>query len=319
MRQIRFGRSDKLVSAIALGTWAHGGAKTVGRREVGWAGHDDAHARSALVRAFELGISHWDTADVYGDGRAERLIGGAWSDVPRDEVFLASKVGWDPGPFEHAYDPRWIRQRAERSLDYLETDWIDLYYLHHCSFGPQNRFLEPAVEELERLRSEGKIRLLGLSDWSCKKLARCARIMNPDVVQAYRNVVDDAYETSGLKSWVEKHDAGVAFFSPLKHGLLLGKYDKPMQFGSGDMRNGIPAFRDARALARLRAIRREVESEHSSHPQPVLHALTGYLLADSPSASVLVGQRTPQQAEAASTLGTPLSESEADWVRHAYA
>ncbi|MFQ5350475.1 MAG: aldo/keto reductase, partial [Thermoanaerobaculia bacterium] len=101
MRRVRLGRTGVEVSAIACGTWAHGGPKKVGGMEVGWAGQDDGRAIDALMAAYECGITHWDTADVYGDGHAERLIGGLWDRVPRDEIFLASKVGWDPGSYGH--------------------------------------------------------------------------------------------------------------------------------------------------------------------------------------------------------------------------
>ena len=80
----------------------------------------------------------------------------------------------------------------------------------------------------------------------------------PDVVQPYRNLIDDTYESSGLKRWVDAHDLGVAFFSPLKHGLLLGKYDRPQEFPQGDFRSGIPQFRDAAFLARMRRLRDEI-------------------------------------------------------------
>ena len=318
MQHIRFGRTEQKVSAIGLGTWAYGGPRTVGKRAVGWSGHDEGAARAALIEAHRRGINHWDTADVYGDGQSERLIGEVWDEVPREEIFLASKVGWDPGPYGHAYDPRMIRERAERSLQLLRTDSLDLYYLHHCSFGPDDRYLAGAIDTLGQLRSEGKVRFLGLSDWSSAKVARFAPEMDPDAIQVYRNVVDDEYESSGLKAWVETHDAAAVFFSPLKHGLLLGKYDQPTSFDDGDMRRGIPGFRDADVLARLRDTRDSMISRFGAHSQPVLHALTGALLADSPTASVLVGQRSPQQVASAAELGDALSGRDAEWVRAAY-
>ena len=98
MRVLRFGRTNAVVSAIALGTWGHGGPNTNEGVSVGWSGHDDTEAKQAIVTAFKSGITHWDTADAYGDGHAEKLIGEMWSDVPRREIFLASKVGWIKGP-----------------------------------------------------------------------------------------------------------------------------------------------------------------------------------------------------------------------------
>ena len=319
MRTIRFGRTNVEVSAVGLGTWAHGGPKKVGDRAVGWFGSTDERARASLVSAWAAGINHWDTADVYGDGRAERIIGAAWSDVPREEIFLASKVGWDPGPYGHYYHPEQIRRQLDRSLRYLRTDFIDLYYLHHCDFGPSAEYLDDAVELLQRFRDEGKIRFIGLSDWRSDLIVRFADRVEPDVVQCYRNVVDDQYETSGLRRWVREHDAGVAFFSPIKHGLLLGIFEGPVTFGVGDHRNTIADFRDYGLISRLRDCRRAVQQRFNGHhPEPVLHALIGALLADEPNATALVGQHTPTQVAAAATVGTPLESEDARWVRRLY-
>ena len=318
MQKIRLGKTDVEVSAIACGTWAHGGPKKVGGMEVGWSGHDDERASAALVAAWESGVTHWDTADVYGDGHAERLIGGVWDRVPRDEIFLASKVGWDPGGHGHFYHPKLVAERIERSLELLRTDRVDLYYLHHCDFGPEDRYLDGALEVLRRAREAGKIRFIGLSDWSSEKVARYAPRVEPEVVQPYRNVVDDSYESSGLRAWVEENDAGVAFFSPLRHGLLLGKYEEPTRFPAGDHRNRIAEFGDAEALARLREIRAAVAARFPDRPQAVLHALTGVLLADAPTGCVLLGMRRRRHALAAADLGEPLTAEEAAWVRELY-
>jgi aryl-alcohol dehydrogenase-like predicted oxidoreductase len=319
MKTIRFGRTGSQVSAISFGTWSHGGPKTVDDQAVGWSGHDDDQAVAALALAAEGGIVHWDTADVYGDGNAERLIGRLWTEVPRERIFLASKIGWDPGPYGHAYHPRQIEERLERSLELLGTDYLDLYYFHNCDFGSDDAYLDDAVALFRKLRDEGKIRSIGLSDWDLDKLTGYAERVEPDVVQPYRNVVDDDMESSGLAAWVEANDAGVAYFSPLKHGLLLGKYERPMEFAEGDMRRRIHGFRDQRYLDHLRRCREEVTRrfrERSS--QPVLLALLGALLADSPSGCVLLGMRNPAQVEAAAAIGELLGADEALWVRDLY-
>jgi aryl-alcohol dehydrogenase-like predicted oxidoreductase len=301
-----------------LGTWAHGGPRKLGKFAVGWSGHDDDLAVEALVSAWELGITHWDTADVYGDGKSEELIGKVWKDVPRDEIFLASKVGWDAGEYGHYYHPQLIRERLERSLALLKVEFIDLHYLHHCDFGDQDVYLDGALEALSRLREEGKIRFIGLSDWQAEKIARLAPIVDPDVVQPYRNVVDDTYASSGLKAWVESRDVGVAFFSPLRHGLLLGKYEQPKAFPEGDHRGRVRAFRDQDLLALYRRCRKLVTARFDDHPEPVLHALVGALLHEAPGACVLLGMRNRAQVEAAASLGEALDGEEARWVASLY-
>jgi aryl-alcohol dehydrogenase-like predicted oxidoreductase len=318
MRKVRFGRTDVDVPAVSLGTWGYSGAAMAGDSPVGWSGHDDAKAKAALTAAYERGITHWDTADVYGNGRAEGLIGEMWTSVPRDEIFLATKVGWDHGPWEHAYHPRLIRDRFARSLDLLQTDYVDLYYLHHCDFGDGDRHLDEAIDVFRSLRDEGKVRFIGLSDWDSANIMRVIARVDPDVVQPYRNVMDDDYESSGLRTWVEDHDLGVAFFSPIKHGLLLGKYDRPVAFPVGDFRQSVEEFADATVIERMNEARRALEQKWPDHPQAVLHGVLGAILSNCATACVLLGQRNPAQVEAAAAVGEPLSPADARWVRSLY-
>ena len=316
MRTIRFGRTNVHVPAISLGTWGHGGPRVTSQGvSVGWKGHDDTLAKEALVAAYRAGITHWDTADVYGDGHAEQLIGEIWNEVPRNEIFLATKVGWDYGPMNDPYDPQYMRKKFEQSLRNLRTDVIDLYYFHHCDFRDN---FEPALEVMHHLRDEGKIRFIGLSDWDASKIMQYIARVDPDVVQPYRNVVDDDYESSGLKAWVDAHDLGVAFFSPLKHGLLLGKYDAPKNYGEGDFRSNVADFRDPAAIERYKRASAAMRSKFSDRVEPVLHAVTGALLAGNPAACVLLGQRNPRQVAAVSSAGDALSREDVEWVRRMY-
>ena len=318
MRTLRLGKTGVEVSAISYGTWPFSGPNTNRAGvPVGWSGHDDQLGLAALRAAHAAGINHWDTADVYGDGRSEALIGRVWGDVPRDEVFLASKVGWDPGEFGHYYHPQLIRQRIERSLKNLQVERLDLYYLHHCDFGDNDAYLDDAVGLLRQLRDEGKIRFIGLSDWDASKIVRVADRVDPDVIQPYRNVSADDYVSSGLKEWVDAHDVGVAFFSPIRHGLLLGKYQSPPEFGEGDFRLNVPAFRDADKLALLREKRAALEERFAGRDQPVLGPLLGALLSDAPAGCVLLGLRNPDQVAAAAAVEA-LSYDEATWVRELY-
>lgn len=319
MRMVRFGRTNVQVPVISLGTWGHGGPNVNEGASVGWSGHDDAQAREALVEAHRRGITHWDTADAYGNGHAEELIGQVFSQgVPRDEIFLATKFGWLKGPHDHFYDAGFLRSQCEQSLRNMKTDVIDLHYFHHCDFGPHDRYFDDALAAMRKLQQEGKIRFIGLSDWDLRKLMRFVERVDPDVVQPFRNVIDDDYEPSGLKAWVDAHDLGVAFFSPLKHGLLLGKYDQPQHFPQGDFRSGIPQFGDAAFVARMRSARDAVTSRFPARKEPVLNALTGALLAGNETATVLLGQRNRRQVDAAADAGDALTEAESQWVRTLY-
>ncbi|MCH9015434.1 MAG: aldo/keto reductase [Gemmatimonadetes bacterium] len=315
---VRLGRTNTEVSAVSLGTWSYGGPNRVGEQDVGWSGHDDTAATSALIRAHELGINHWDTADAYGGGQSERLIGEMWGDVPRSDIFLASKIGWDPGEYGHFYHPEQIRKQLERSLRNLKTDVIDLYYLHHCDFGEDAQYLDGALELFSRFKDEGKIRFIGLSDWNSKLVLDHVGRVDPEVIQVCRNVANDGYTTSGLRDWVEENDVGAVFFSALDHGLLLGKYSAPQAFPEGDTRNRVPGFGDMELLRKLSSNKEKLEERFEGHPAPVLHGLIGSLLADSKNSCVLVGQRNPEQVEAAAAATSPLSKDDADWVKSLY-
>ena len=125
MRKIILGKTKTPVSAISLGTWAFGGENKIGKKSVGWANQSDSDSRSVLIKAWEKNINHWDTADVYGEGHSERIIGSVWEDIPRKSIFLATKVGWDMGPFSHWYHPKHMKNKIEESLTNLKTDYID--------------------------------------------------------------------------------------------------------------------------------------------------------------------------------------------------
>ncbi len=318
MRQVTLGLTKATVSAISLGTWSYGGSNTIGDQSVGWSGHDDKTAKQGLIRAWELGINHWDTADAYGNGRSEQLIGEIWDTVARKDIFLATKLGWVMGPHDHYYEPSFMRHQIDLSLQQLKTDVIDLLYLHHCMFGDADELFDPAIEVLRRAKDEGKIRFIGLSDWDAKAILKYIDKTDPDVIQPYRNVRDDDYVTSGLKDWVDRHNVGVAFFSPLKHGLLTGKYMEPTTFPVGDFRSSVSEFLDPRVIEKMRDASQSLKNTFSTHPQPVLHGLLDALLTDTPTGCVLLGQRSPTQVEAAALAGDDMTKGDAEWVRSLY-
>ncbi len=319
MEQIRFGRTGSLVSTISLGTWSFGGANhNAAGYPVGWAGQEEQDSLDVLMRSWERGINHWDTADVYGSGRSEAILGQSWSLIPRNDIFLATKVGWDKGEYDHYYHPKLITRKLETSLENLNTDFIDLYYFHHCQFGESESLVDDALALMHRFRDEGKIRFIGLSDWKMTLIMKYIERVNPDVIQPYRNVMDDDYEASGLKAWVEKNDAGIAYFSPIKHGLLTGKYSTPPSFNEGDFRINVKEFQDDKLIKKLQENRIMLEERFKAHPQPVLHGLIDALLTDSPTGSILVGQRNKDQSAAAAELGTALSVEDAAWVKELY-
>ena len=318
MRKIILGRTETSVSAISLGTWAFGGENKIGKKSVGWANQSDRDSRSVLIKAWEKNINHWDTADVYGEGHSERIIGSMWEDIPRNSIFLATKVGWDMGPFSHWYHPKHMKKKIEESLTNLKTDYIDLLYLHHCNFGKQDEYFDDAVEVLKSFQSQGKIRFTGLSDWSNERIVKYLDACNPDVIQPYRNIMDNTYEESGLKNIVNKNNLGVCFFSPLKHGLLTGKYKTTAVFKDGDHRSGIKDFQNKNKIKKIMLNCEKLEKKFLHHENPIMHGIVNALFFDSPTGCVLLGQRNIKQVETASSLGEILSEEDTSWVKSLY-
>ena len=318
MRKIILGKTGAKVSTISLGTWSYGGANKQGETPVGWEGQKDADSINALLRCHEIGINHWDTADVYGNGRSEKLIGSLWGQVPRNDIFLATKVGWDIGEYGHFYHPVHMRKQIDQSLINLQTDCVDLLYLHHCNFGKQEEYFNDALETVRRFQEEGKTRFVGLSDWDLFKIMKYIDAAQPDVVQPYRNVKDDTYGPSGLKDWIDKHNSGVCFFSPIKHGLLTGKYTEPVAFGDGDFRTNVNDFTKTDVIKKMQENKILLEDRFSDHPYPVMRGIIDALLFDAPTGCVLLGQRNVEQVNIASTLGEKLFKVDTDWVKSLY-
>ena len=258
---------------------------------VGWSNQTDKDSKSALLKAYSSNINHWDTADVYGEGHSEKIIGSMWNDVSRDDIFLASKVGWDMGPHSHWYHPKYMKIKMEKSIKNLKTDCVDLMYLHHCNFGKNNEYLDDAAEAIYRFKDEGKTKFIGLSDWSSTKIMQYIKKCDPDMIQPYRNVMDDDYKASGLKEHVDENNLGVCFFSPLKHGLLTGKYNSPPVFERGDHRSKIRDFLDSKVLETMRKNKRLLEKRFSQCLSPVAFGIVNALFNDSPTGCVLLGQR----------------------------
>ena len=318
MRTIRLGKTELQVSALSLGTWSHGGPNQVGTRPVGWSDFNEAEALESLRAAHRSGIRHWDTADVYGNGKSEERIGKILKEIPREDIILASKVGWDPGPHKHFYEGKWVRAQVETSLKRLGVEHMEIYYMHHCNFGKNDERLDEVMELMHRFKEEGKIRFIGLSDWDAKAISRVIRRVEPDVVQPYRCMLYDCLSHTPLREAITELDAGLAFFSPLRHGLLLGKYDEPTSFGEGDFRTNVESFKDDEILKGVKEKAQALQNRFGAETTHVIRALTGALLDDASGACALVGMRNPAQVEAALEAGEGVSPEEAQWIRDLY-
>lgn len=202
---------------------------------------EEEQAIKALHAAFEMGYRHFDTATLYGAGKNELLVGKALKDR-RDEIFLASKCGMAMVNGKKVINgrPENIRKQCEDSLKRLQTDHIDLYYLHRLDF---NVAIEESVGTLGDLVKEGKIGAIGLSETSADTLTRARNEFPITAIQSEYSLWTRNPEIAILEA-CEKLDISFVAFSPLARGFLTGTLKDAAKLESGDIRNNMPRFQN---------------------------------------------------------------------------
>jgi len=322
MEYRKVGKTDIKVSEISLGCWTLGGLNWVDGRPNGWANVDEGEAIKAIHYALDQGVNHFDNADVYGNGRAERMLAKALGSRTND-VVIATKVGHFPGTAEHAYDSLHVRHQCEQSLRNLNREYIDIYYFHHGDFGPDDKYVEGAVETVNRLKDEGKIRAIGLSAYSDGDFLRLTPKIKPAVFQSWANAMSDGFIRKGSPVQKLMEAEGISFvaFSPLAQGLLLGKYDKnnPPQFEEGDHRRGSGGF-SAENLAKLEPKIEKLKARFGSEVKDLARVALQFDLHHSEVCCVIPGFRNQRQVEVNLwAAGKPLTEEDMAYIREALA
>jgi aryl-alcohol dehydrogenase-like predicted oxidoreductase len=314
------GKSGLKVSEVGLGCWAIGGLSWNDHgNQVGWGGSNDDDSIAGFYRAYELGINHWDTADVYGKGHSERLIGKVFSDgVKREDIILATKVGWFKGTAEHRYDPFLVKHQFEQSLKNLRTDYVDIYYFHTPFFGDENEYLEPTAELVLRLREEGKIRFIGQSAYSMDQFINVCPVTKPEILQLPFNALKSPFDTpaNDIFSWADKNEFGVVMFGTYAMGLLLGKYDSknPPKFDKGDIRNErenfVPDF-----IKKVEPALEQLKDKFGTDEQTLAWVANQYALHKSKNAIAIPGFKNARQVESNyKTMYRPLGVDEIAYV-----
>jgi aryl-alcohol dehydrogenase-like predicted oxidoreductase len=294
------GRSGITVSAMGLGCWAIGGPFLLDGRPDGWGEVDDAESVRALRRAIDLGVTFFDTADVYGTGHSERVLGRALRGR-RDEVVVATKFGYryDEARREVAgtdVSPGYIRAACAASLRRLGTDHIDLYQLHPWSVPAAEA--DDALAALEELRREGTIRAYGWSTGDPGNARRLAGHAHGTAIQHPINLLSDAPEILAL---CDEHDLASVCNGPLAMGLLTGKFDAASKLPGDDVRGSghdwVAYFSDGRPrrefLDKLGAVREILTGDGRTLAQGAL----AWLWARSERTIPIPGFKTTAQAE----------------------
>jgi aryl-alcohol dehydrogenase-like predicted oxidoreductase len=232
------GRSGIQVSALGMGCWPIGGALATGDQPLGYAGVTDAEARRALDRAVELGVTLFDTADVYGAGHSERLLARVLAANPH--VLVATKFGntFDEDTRQLTgvdTSPGYVRRALLGSLRRLDRDYVDLYQLH-ASDVDDNRAFE-LVDTLEMLVGEGLVRWYGISTDDPTRVEIFAAGPHCTAVQLQLNVLDDNPDALAA---CDRHELAALCRSPLAMGLLGGRYTADSTLPANDIRGRNP-------------------------------------------------------------------------------
>ncbi|MDR6180948.1 aryl-alcohol dehydrogenase-like predicted oxidoreductase [Pseudomonas sp. SORGH_AS 211] len=276
---------DTPVSRIALGTWAIGGWM--------WGGTDEARSIETIRGAVQGGINLIDTAPVYGFGRSEEIVGKALEGI-RDQAVIATKVAleWPNEEVRRNASAARIRQEVEDSLRRLRTDRIDLYQVHWPD--PQVPHEETA-RELERLRQEGKILAIGVSNYSPEQLEAFRQFANPSTVQPPYNLFERAIEADVLP-YAQHHGLVVLAYGALCRGLLSGRMNAQTRFDGDDLRQGDPKFQAPRFAQYLAAVEALTAFARERHGKSVLALAVRWILDQGPTIA-LWGARKPEQLQ----------------------
>lgn len=236
MNYRKFGRTDLLVSEVGFGAWAIGGAAKVGNTAIGWGQADDAISKKAILAAIDAGINFFDTADFYGLGHSEELIGETLRD--NKNVIVATKVGHRniDDKIVLDYSKKYIFQACDDSLKRLKKDVIDYYQLHSARLNHLQQ--GECIEAMEQLKREGKIRYWGLSLNTFYPVPEADFIMERNLGDGFQlayNLINQRALPTTKKAAAAGY--GIIARMPLQFGLLSGKFSLETKFANDDHRS----------------------------------------------------------------------------------
>ncbi|HSD62689.1 MAG TPA: aldo/keto reductase [Ignavibacteriaceae bacterium] len=321
MKYRKLGNSDIKVSEISLGCWTMGGLNWINGDPNGWADVNEAEVREAIDFAIDNGVTHFDNADAYGNGRAERMLARILGKRTNNFI-IATKIGWFPGTAKHAYEPQHIRHQCEQSLKNLNRDYLDLYYFHHGNFGENDEYLDDAIEVMYKLRDEGKIRIIGQSAYSNNDFAKLIPKVKPDVIQSFSSALDDRFLRDGspTRKFLEDNNISFIAFGPLAEGVLLDKYDKnnPPKFEEGDHRKGSNRF-SKENLTKLEPLFTKLKTKFGSSFEDLARAALQYILYYKVVGCVIPGFRNLKQVKTnLAGQDKPLSDEDFEFIKNIF-
>jgi aryl-alcohol dehydrogenase-like predicted oxidoreductase len=301
----KVGKSQVETAPLGLGTNKVGGHNL-------FPNLSESDGRETVHAALESGIQLLDTAFMYGKGRSEELIGEVIADFPRDQVIIADKAAHDfsSGEMVLNNEPQFLKKSVDDALQRLKTDYIDIFYIH---FPDEKTPKSEAVGALQELREAGKIRAIGISNFTLEQVKEANQDGFVDVVENYYSLIHRDEEDKLIPYLKDAQISFVPYF-PLESGLLTGKYTKDSTFAENDRRSKSEKFsgksfqNTMAAVDTLRPIARR-------HHVDVLQIVLAWYLANPDLTAVIPGARNASQIPGiAQAAEVKLSKDEYDLI-----
>jgi aryl-alcohol dehydrogenase-like predicted oxidoreductase len=286
------GQSDLRITSIGYGAWAIGG----GNWEFGWGHQDDQESIAAIHRALDLGVNWIDTAAVYGLGHSEEVVAKVLKErSDRPYVFTKCSMIWDENrEVGHRLKADSVRREIEDSLRRLQIDTIDLYQIHWPN--PESE-IEEGWSTLAKLKEEGKVRYIGVSNFNVSQLQRIESISPVTSLQPPYSLVKRDVEAEILP-YCQENNIGVIVYSPMQSGLLTGAMtaERIANFPDDDWRKNNSEFQEPRLSRNLKLVEllKEIGQTHDRTPGEVAIAWT---VRHPAVTGAIVGGRNPKQVE----------------------
>ncbi|WP_045513137.1 aldo/keto reductase [Bacillus amyloliquefaciens] len=269
MSKVTIGKTDLKVFPIGLGTNAVGGHNL-------YPNLNEETGKELVREAIKSGVTMLDTAYIYGVGRSEELIGEVLKEFNREDVFIATKAAHRKEGDDFVFDnsPAFLKQSVEDSLKRLQTDYIDLFYIH---FPDEDTPKDEAVQALNELKKEGKIRSIGVSNFSLEQLKEANKDGLVDVIQGEYNLLNREAEKTFFPYTTEHNISFIPYF-PLVSGLLAGKYDENTTFPEGDLRNDQTHFQGEQFKENIKKVN-QLKPIAEKHNADTAHIVLAWYLA----------------------------------------
>lgn len=301
MRYKKVSKIDWNFSVLGFGCWGASGKGS-------WTDHGDEGQIEAIRKAIDLGVNFFDVAPVYGCGHAEEVLGKAIKGQ-RDKIFIATKVGlpWDKDfAVSNNLTAESILKEIDDSLKRLDVDYVDLYQIHWPTDSGVP--LEETMNAMKQIKESGKVKYIGLSNYSVADLKKANKIVEVVSMQGLFNMLEqnaDSYHNIPLQYRVTDEvfpvirEKGMAFFpySPLFQGLLTGKITKDTVFGENDVRGCNPKLQGEERLKHL-AVLEEITNIEELKDKPLAEIAVNYLVAKPEITSVIATQANVMEVEA---------------------